>query len=51
MSCSSTLSGAGGLKGNQVRILNRPAAVSSQKGMSNYRKCHCLKGGKADKPE
>jgi len=33
-----------------VRILNRPAAVSPQKGDVHYRKCHCPMGGKADIP-
>lgn len=39
-----------GLKGNQVQILNRPAAVSPKTGMSIYHKCHCPLGGKADRP-
>ena len=40
-----------GLKGNQVRILNRPAAVSSQKGMSITTSATGRKAGKADRPE
>ena len=39
-----------GLKGNQVQILNRPAAVSPQNRTVHYRKCHCSderEGGQA----
>lgn len=39
-----------GLKGNQVRILNRPAAVSPFTGMSTTANATALTGGKADRP-